>query len=444
MPMEGDSFASSAPATPIYTGPDFAAPQYVSPEQRWAAQARADESSIQAALKNRPTFVGGPTGMNITPVITGGYTGTGGPEGDRSYTPQVFEGYRSYDPATRMQYGWSGTGEYLGSQYIPKDDPWSGLKDFATKFVLPSVGMFAGVNALGSIFGSGGALGGLSGATASAAEQAAAADIAGGMVPQYGSNAAYDAFMNNAIASGTAGAAPQTLPSIFADTTVPYTPSTDYGFAPDYGLGPSTSGQGIQAPVINEPITVGTAPIDYSLTVPSQIGLQLPTMPSLPGMGGAQGLTVAVPGGTVGELGFTASGASPILGSPSSFINNPAITGQPSVPSAPSVPSTPSTPSGLSGLSPDVLSSLSKLLPGLIGAGAGGLLSGGGGTTFTPLPAYAPKSTMPQYTPEYFQQIQQRYNQILPSQPMDVATPLSQWYNKPADSSIVTKLFGVS
>ena len=81
MPMEGDSFASSAPATPIYTGPDFAAPQYVSPEQRWAAQARADESSIQAALKNRPTFVGGPTGMNITPVITGGYTGTGGPEG---------------------------------------------------------------------------------------------------------------------------------------------------------------------------------------------------------------------------------------------------------------------------------------------------------------------------------------------------------------------------
>jgi len=122
--------------------------------------------------------------------------------------------------------------------------------------------MYAGVNALGGLFGSGGALGGLSGATQAAAEQAAAADIAGGMVPQYGSNAAYDAFMNNAIASGTAGTAPQSLPSIFADTTAPYTPSTDYGFTPDYGLGPSTSGQGIQAPVINEPITVATAPID--------------------------------------------------------------------------------------------------------------------------------------------------------------------------------------
>lgn len=430
MPMEGDSFIP------------YTAPVEVSPAT-WAQQAQ----TFSTALPSTPAPKGGPVAQTgLTPLISGGFTGAAGRESDYNYTPQSLEGFYSYSPDKKTVYTYDVQGNFQGAGPNPEGGILKELTPFVTDFVLPSIGMFAGVNALGSVFGPGGALGNISGATASAAEQAAAADIAGGMVPQYGSNAAYDAFMNNAIASGTAGTAPQSLPSIFADTTAPYTPSTDYGFTPDYGLGPSTSGQGIQAPVINEPITVGTAPIDYSLTVPSQLGLQLPSMPSLPGMGGAQGLTVAVPGGTVGELGFAASGASPILGSPSSFINNPAITGQPSVPSTPSVPSAPTTtaPTGLSGLPPEVLSSLTKLLPGLLGLGAGGLLSGGGGSSFTPLPTYAPKSTMPQYSPEYFKQIQEQYNQILPSQPRDVATPLSQWYNKPADSSIVTKLFGVS
>ena len=162
MPMEGDSYSASSTATPSYVGPDFAAPAYV---DRSALQAAADEAA-NAAIK-RPTFVGGPTNMNITPIITGGWSGAAGPEGDRSYTPTTFEGYKSYDPATRMQYGWGGTGEYLGSQYIPEDDPWSGVKDFVKGFVLPAVGMYTGVNALGGLFGPGGALGASAPAAAS-------------------------------------------------------------------------------------------------------------------------------------------------------------------------------------------------------------------------------------------------------------------------------------
>jgi hypothetical protein len=36
---------------------------------------------------------------------------------------------------------------------------------------------------------------------------------------------------------------------------------------------------------------------------------------------------------------------------------------------------------------------------------------------------------MPEYTPEYFNLIQQNYNQLLPTVPQDVATPLANWYN---------------
>jgi len=275
-------------------------------------------------------------------------------------------------------------------------------------------------------------------AKAGPAEQAAAADIAGGMVPEFASNAAYDAAMNQAVAAGTAGVAPEALPSIFADTTAPYTPTTDFGLTPSYELAPPSIPEGIQAPVINEPITVGTTPIDYSLNVPSQGGLQLPSMPSLPSMGGAQGLTAAVPGGTVGELGFTPTGASPVLGDPASFINNPAVTGQPTIPSAPAAPSVPVEPL----MTEAQFASILKSLPGLLGGALGASVMPSASSA-TQLPAYQPASTMPQYSPEYFQQIQQRYNQIMPSRPADVVTPLSQWYNKPADSSVVTKLFGV-
>ena len=73
---------------------------------------------------------------------------------------------------------------------------------------------------------------------------------------------------------------------------------------PDYGLGPQT--------------TPG---------VSGGQGLELPTMPNVGGLGGAQGITVPVSGGTVGQLGTTPTGATPVLGSPGSFINDPNVLG---------------------------------------------------------------------------------------------------------------------
>jgi hypothetical protein len=46
-------------------------------------------------------------------------------------------------------------------------------------------------------------------------------------------------------------------------------------------------------------------------------------------MGGAQGLTVPVAGGTISQLGLIPIGSTPVLGDPSSFINNPNVLGKP-------------------------------------------------------------------------------------------------------------------
>lgn len=105
---------------------------------------------------------------------------------------------------------------------------------------------------------------------------------------------------------------------------------------PQTGVGMDL-GTGITStlPPLPEPSAIGVQPIDYSLvgqTVPGVvggIGLQVPEMPNLGGMGGGQGLTVPVDTGTVGQLGLTPTGATPVLGSPSSFINNPDVLGQP-------------------------------------------------------------------------------------------------------------------
>jgi hypothetical protein len=494
MPMEGDAFTSYTAPVTLFPGgresePVYAAPPVVQSPATWAQQAAAFASTVPRA----PTPKGGPASQTgLTPLISGGFTGTAGREGDYSYTPQSLQGFYSYSPDKKFVYTYDVQGNFQSAAPNPEGGVLKELAPLVTDFILPAVSMYTGVNALGSLFGAGGALGGVSGATQAAAEQAAAADIAGGMVPEFASNAAYDAAMNQAVAAGTAGVAPEALPSIFADTTAPsipttdygftpsyelpaptpvapavpdyvpttdygftpsyelpaptpvapavpdYVPTTDYGFTPSYELAPPSVPQGIQAPIINEPITVGTTPIDYSLNVPSQNGLQLPSMPSLPSMGGAQGLTAAVPGGTVGELGFTPTGVSPVLGDPASFINNPAVTGQPTIPSAPAAPSVPVEPL----MTEAQFASILKSLPGLLGGALGASVMPSASSA-TQLPAYQPASTMPQYSPEYFQQIQQRYNQIMPSRPADVVTPLSQWYNKPADSSVVTKLFGV-
>ena len=117
-------------------------------------------------------------------------------------------------------------------------------------------------------------------------------------------------------------------------TPIPATPSlppTDYSLLGNIPL-PSHTITGTLPPLPSES-ALGTQPVDYSLgtqTTPGVSGgqgLELPTMPNLGGLGGAQGVTVPVEGGTVGQLGTTPTGATPVLGSPGSFINDPSVLG---------------------------------------------------------------------------------------------------------------------
>ena len=112
-----------------------------------------------------------------------------------------------------------------------------------------------------------------------------------------------------------------------------------------FQLAPGSLAPGIGSSIV--PVNVGLGSVDYGLlggTSPDQLagmgetgllssatgeGLQLPQVPALPSMGGGQGLSVPVSGGTVTEAGFTPVGATPVLGDPGSFINDPNVLGQP-------------------------------------------------------------------------------------------------------------------
>jgi len=72
---------------------------------------------------------------------------------------------------------------------------------------------------------------------------------------------------------------------------------------------------------------------------------------------------------------------------------------------------------------------------------------GGGGNVTLPTPSNrAGVSTgSADFSPEYYQQLQQYYNAYMPTQPKDVATPLQQWYETKftPDAGVTNKLFGV-
>lgn len=76
-------------------------------------------------------------------------------------------------------------------------------------------------------------------------------------------------------------------------------------------------------------------------------------------------------------------------------------------------------------LTPSQISNLVKAGIGLVGTkAAGGMLTGTGGGGVGALPTQG----VPQYSPGYYNAIQQYYNSYMPEMPRDVATPLQQWY----------------
>jgi hypothetical protein len=134
-----------------------------------------------------------------------------------------------------------------------------------------------------------------------------------------------------------------------SQSAAPATSPIDTSFSPNYSLlstatpkmgVDATTGTGLSVtPFTSTETTAGVSPVDYSLYNPVDasggLGVQLPSSPGIKAMGGAQGLTSNVTNpvtgetGVVGSLGYTPTGAAPVLGSPSSFINNPDVTGSP-------------------------------------------------------------------------------------------------------------------
>lgn len=107
--------------------------------------------------------------------------------------------------------------------------------------------------------------------------------------------------------------------------------TVDTSFTPDYSLSPvapiipEMGAQGIQVPTISEVIDVVNQPVDYSLPISTtNVGLVIPTTPNIESMGGGQGITVPVTGGTLTEAGVIPETYVPVLGDETSFINQPA------------------------------------------------------------------------------------------------------------------------
>jgi hypothetical protein len=92
-------------------------------------------------------------------------------------------------------------------------------------------------------------------------------------------------------------------------------------------------------------------------------------------------------------------------------------------------------------------SALAKLAGGLFAGGAltGGMGGGGNVTLPTPSNRAGVSTGSADFSPEYYQQLQQYYNAYMPTQPKDVATPLQQWYETEftPDANVTNKLFGV-
>lgn len=118
----------------------------------------------------------------------------------------------------------------------------------------------------------------------------------------YGLNAGLDQLVNGPTYSGG-------TPDGYSTTRASdYTPGSGYDFKPEYELSSTQQNLGLNADAEGE-------------------GLRYSTSTNLAGMGGGQGMTAEVPEGTVSQVGFTPTNASPNLGDPGSFINNPDILG---------------------------------------------------------------------------------------------------------------------
>lgn len=120
------------------------------------------------------------------------------------------------------------------------------------------------------------------------------------------------------------------------------------------------------------------------------------------------------------------AGGSPIFSPPTTTVGGGAA-------STTTPPTTTTNP--LTTLTPTQITTLAKAginVAGLLGGAAavGGLTggAGSGGLNLTQQDRSGVSSGSAQYSPEYYQAIQAKYNQMMPQQPRDVTTDLKSWY----------------
>lgn len=198
------------------------------------------------------------------------------------------------------------------------------------------------------------------------------ADVAGGMVPEFGTNAAYDSFMQSAMTP----AAQAAIEAQIANSSVA-------GMTPEQILA-----QGNMITDIASGNAMGPMTADELGQAFEEYMAQGGYTPVTTGQG-ALGSTVTTNTGTT-----TGAGA---------------------------------VEAGLGGLTAPQIANLIKA--GVSIAGITGAVNAVSPSKTTVSPQATPTQGMPTYSPEYYQQLQQYYNAYLPQTPRDVVTPLQQWYN---------------
>lgn len=376
-----------------------------------AAQAGVSPAQVASALGVSPTVAQGIISGELQPLV--GYSGgiqTGEGEFVGAETPYIAAVATNPDKAGGVYNVFEPTGEYRLTQQVNTNNQ---LGEIAKFFAPAILGSFAPSisSALGSATGLTGAnlaaltgatigggtaaltgnnalqgalLGGLGGyitaggfgsdAGSNAASAAADADIAGGMVPEYGTNAAYDAFMANAMTPEALAA----LEKQIAESSVgglSYQDILNQG-----GLITDMASGNFMGPLTADEL--GNAFEKYMADAGYfPVG------------------TVTPPGGVVppADTPVTPPDGTKVLDTASKVVDPD--------------------------LAKVIASGVTKVLPGLLTAGALSQM------TNKPSVGALPTQGVPTNSPEYYQAIQQYYNTYMPEQPRDVATPLQQWYD---------------
>lgn len=156
-------------------------------------------------------------------------------------------------------------------------------------------------------------------------------------------------------------------------------------------------------------------------------------------------LTFALPGALNGSLfGSTAASAAPAAGGD---VWAAEMAG--AAPASEVAAATTAANAASTGLTAAQIANLAKAgisVAGLLGAG--NAISNVGSNGKTSAGVSVPTQTQPQYTQDYYTQLQNTYNQIMPGAPRDVVSNLASWYgsggNSPVaqDTGITSGLFG--